>query len=282
MTLPAGHAPRAMRALRMDDVGAASKRYEVYSHWRLRRGPLVVDGNWLLLKYLPPFQQWGPYRELSASEWLSVLRTLERSQARLTVAVTAGWVNADGSVVPFPEKHPSAAAVIKEGVEQGLLEVANHGYTHCVLKDRAFRPRLFSSNRQYHREFWPWVPAEVQDAHLRISQDILSEWIRREIVTFVPPGSVFADVTLDLARKYGLRYMSCSAVSAVTSALTCVDPAAVVAFHDRDLVRGGVEWLDTTLTANAGYTLSFVKTLAEQSAADGDRVVATVEHAGER
>jgi peptidoglycan/xylan/chitin deacetylase (PgdA/CDA1 family) len=282
MMLPVARTPRLMRALRMDDVGASSKRYEVYSNWRVRRGPLLVDGNWLLLKYLPPFQCWGPYRELTASDWLAILRTLERSDAQLTVAVTAGWVNADGSIVPFPDKHPAAAAVIREGVEQGLLEVANHGYTHCVLKDRAFRPKLFSSNRRYHREFWPWVAEEVHEAHLRISQDILCRWIRRDIVTFVPPGNVFADFTLELARKYGLRHLSCSAVPAGASGLTYVDPATVVGFHDRDLVRGGIEWLQTALTANADYTLSFVKTLAAQSFEASHPVVTSVEHAGER
>jgi peptidoglycan/xylan/chitin deacetylase (PgdA/CDA1 family) len=282
MTVAAAGTPRLLRALRMDDVGASSKRYEVYSTWRVRRGPLLVDGNWLLLKYLPPFQHWGPYRELTARDWLAILQALERSDARLTVAVTAGWVNADGTIVPFPVKHPSAAAVIREGVEQGLLEVANHGYTHCVLKDRAFRPRLFSSNRQYHREFWPWVPEQVQDAHIRMSQDILSRWIRRDIVTFVPPGNVFADFTLELARKYGLRHVSCSAAPADAPGLTFVDPATVVGFHDRDLVRGSIDWLHTLLAANAGYTLSFVKTLAARSSEASHPVRTTAEHAGER
>ena len=46
-------------ALRMDDVGAASKRHEVYGVTRLRLGGLRVPfpGNLLFLKYLPPVKR---------------------------------------------------------------------------------------------------------------------------------------------------------------------------------------------------------------------------------
>ena len=45
--------------IRMDDVGAASKRHEVYGLTRLALGPFRVPfpGNWLWLKYLPPFKR---------------------------------------------------------------------------------------------------------------------------------------------------------------------------------------------------------------------------------
>ncbi|MBI4253675.1 MAG: polysaccharide deacetylase family protein, partial [Candidatus Rokubacteria bacterium] len=145
--------PGAGVALRLDDVGAASKRHEVYGLTRVRVGTLVVPfpGNFLFLKYLPPIKRWGPYRELSAPEWEGVLAALETAHARMTVAVTAGWVESDGGVTPFPRKFPAAAGVIREGVRRGLLEIANHGYTHCVLRDRLFRPRLFAGNREFHR-----------------------------------------------------------------------------------------------------------------------------------
>jgi len=50
--------------IRMDDVGAASKRHEVYGRTRLSVGPVRVPfpGNLLWLKYLPPIKSWGPYR----------------------------------------------------------------------------------------------------------------------------------------------------------------------------------------------------------------------------
>jgi hypothetical protein len=77
--------------IRMDDVGAASKRHEVYGLTRLNVGPvrLPFPGNLLWLKYLPPIKRWGPYRELTASEWHAILETLTAAGARMTVGVTA-------------------------------------------------------------------------------------------------------------------------------------------------------------------------------------------------
>ena len=75
----------------------------------------------------------------------------------MTVAVTAAWAERSDRVTPFPERCPSAAVAFKEGVRRGLIEIANHGLTHCVLDRNLFRLHWFSSNRTYHREFWPWV-----------------------------------------------------------------------------------------------------------------------------
>ena len=73
--------------LRMDDVGASSKKFEVYSKYRL--------GNFLFLKYFYPFKAMGPYEELSDSQWDSIFEVLDRHNAKLTVGLTAGWVDKD-------------------------------------------------------------------------------------------------------------------------------------------------------------------------------------------
>jgi hypothetical protein len=191
-------------ALRIDDIGASSKKNEVYSH------SLYGAGNWLFLKYLPPFKKWGPYREMFASEWESVLGLLKQYDAKLTVAITASWVESETQLIPFPERFPDEAAAIKRGVEAGLIEVANHGLTHCVLAGNAFKPKLFSGNRRYHREFWDWIPVEEQEAHLRKSQQILQGYFGTPILTFVPPGNVFSSDTFAAAKRQGLRYVSCN------------------------------------------------------------------------
>src|SRR5207247_10709573 len=92
--------------IRMDDVGAASKRHEVYGVTRLALGPFRIPfpGNCLCLKYEPPIKRWGPYRELSAAEWHGILELLAGAGARMTVAVTAAWVEDDGTLTPFPRK----------------------------------------------------------------------------------------------------------------------------------------------------------------------------------
>ncbi len=236
--------PAAPAALRMDDVGAASKRFEAYGLTRLPLGPLRLPfpGNFLFLKYVPPIKRWGPYPELTAGQWEEILAALEVAGARMTVGITAGWVEADGSVVPFPKKFRDAAAVIRRGVERGFLEVANHGYTHCVLQDGLFRPRLFSGNRPYHREFHDWLPEEIHRDHVSRAQSILQEFFGCPIVTFVPPGNVFSKVTLAVAAAVGLRYVSCLDPGRWGSVegITFVDDADVVSIHDRDIVRGGL------------------------------------------
>ena len=80
------------QALRLDDVGAASKQHEVYGVTRIKLGPLALPfpGNFLFLKYLPPIKRWAPYPELSVAQWEEILNALSAAGARLTVAVTAG------------------------------------------------------------------------------------------------------------------------------------------------------------------------------------------------
>jgi hypothetical protein len=138
---------------------------------------------------------------------------------------------------------------VRGGVERGLLEVANHGYTHCVLQDGRFRPRFFSGNRSEHREFYDWLPAAVHREHLKVSQDILQGFLGRAVLTLVPPGNVLSQKTLAAAGECGISIVSCLGAArwAPVPGLTLVDDARVLAFHDRDVVLGGAAWLERLL-----------------------------------
>jgi peptidoglycan/xylan/chitin deacetylase (PgdA/CDA1 family) len=252
--------------LRMDDVGAASKRYEVYGLTRIPVAGvrLPFPGNWLWFKYLPPFKRWGPYRELAAADWRHILELLASNGARLTVAVTAAWVERDGTLTPFPQKFPEAAKVLREGVEAGLLEVANHGLTHCLLADRAFRPRAFASNRQYHREFYDFVPAELQDTHIARSQEILCDAFRTDVVTFVPPGNLLQPITVEIARRHGLRFLSYRAPTTLGGVLPVIGDDRGVVFHDRDVMLGGMAWLRARLEGSRHREVLLVRELGER------------------
>jgi Polysaccharide deacetylase len=258
-------------ALRLDDVGAASKQHEVYGITRIRVGrmKLPFPGNFLFLKYLPPIKRWGPYPELTAAQWVQVLEALSGAGAQLTVAVTAGWVERDGRVVPFPVKFPDAARVLREGVDRGVLEIANHGYTHCVTDDGLFLPRLFSGNRPWHREFFDWLPEEVHREHLRAAQGILGEWLGAPVETLVPPGNVLSAKTVTAAAAAGIRFISCHGAppAGVAEGITFVDGARVLAFHDRDLVKGGLVYLRRLLAARAGARCVSVRALGRLQAA---------------
>jgi peptidoglycan/xylan/chitin deacetylase (PgdA/CDA1 family) len=244
----------------MDDVGAASKRNEQYSkRWR-------GMGNFLALKRLPYFRAWGPYRELTAEEWEEIFRILERSRAKLTVAVTAAWVEDDGSLVPYPEKYPAAAAGLREGMRAGLIEIANHGLTHCVLQERRFLPRPFAGNRKEHREFWEWLPAATHLEHVRRAQEILEGWFQIPVITLVPPGNVFSAATLEAGRRHGIRVVNCNLKPghATAEGLRVVGNERVMAFHDRELVLEGTAWLEKALAARpAGTRYRFVRELAD-------------------
>jgi peptidoglycan/xylan/chitin deacetylase (PgdA/CDA1 family) len=199
---------------------------------------IPFPGNWLWLKYLPPIKRWGPYRELSPDEWHGVLEALAAAGARMTVAITAAWVEADGTLTPFPKKFPEAARVIRDGVAAGLLEVANHGLTHCLLTDRAFRPRLFKGNRRYHREFYDFVPPEEQEANIVRAQAILSESFVCPIVTLVPPGNLLQPATAEIARRHGVRYLSYGAPTSRGGVLPVVGNECGLVFTTATLFSG--------------------------------------------
>ena len=250
-------------ALRLDDVGACSKRYEVYSDRSWGWKALRVSANWLFLKYLPPFKKWGPYREMTMQEWYAIYDLLEKYGAKLTVAVTAAWAESEERLIPFPLRFPEEAAALKEGLEQGLIEIANHGLTHCVLKSNAFKPQWFSSNRRYHREFWDWIPLEEQEEHIRRSQDILQTYFQTEVITFVPPGNVFTEATLEIAERYGLWYVSCNTPRRLLSQMVILGDEQVLPFHDREIVLYGVDWLHQMLEENGSKRFRFVRELGE-------------------
>lgn len=250
-------------ALRMDDVGASSKRYEVYSKARVKvKGFEVFNGNWLFFKYLPPWRAWGPYRELSASDWMAIFSLLESYEARLTVAVTAAWVGYKGDLTPYPNRFPEAAAALRAGVRRGLVEIANHGLTHCVLAEQAFRPRLMESNRKFHREFVDWIPAKFHQKQLAQSQEILQDYFEVKVETFVPPGNQFISDTLRYASQIGLKYVSCNAYIGEQSGMTLLGNRNTMAFHDREIVIHGLNWLQSKLDENTGADFVFVRDLA--------------------
>jgi hypothetical protein len=243
-------------ALRMDDVGSSSKRYEVYSkRWR-------GLGNVLFLKYLPYFRAWGPYRELCADDWRDIFRMLCDYDAKLTVAVTATWVEKSGECIPYQTKWPKAYLALKDGLKTGRVRIACHGLTHCVLVDNAFLPKLFSSNREFHREFWPWLPARMHYENLAKAKTILEEAFETNVDVLVPPGNVFSDDTLKSAAELGFRVLNCQ-----TARRDCIDGLRVVgnenvvAFHDREIVLFGKEWLRSTLERNYGNVHVFVDDL---------------------
>jgi len=242
-------------ALRMDDVGASSKYHEIYSkRW-------YGFGNILFLKRMQRFKAWGPYNELTGLEWRSILFLLRKYNAKLTVAVTAAWVESDASLVPYPQKWPEAFRELKLGVDEGLVSIASHGLTHCVLQDRAFLPNAFTSNRRAHREFWDWLPYETHRKHLIQSKDILENCFQCPINTLIPPGNVFSQSTIDAAREVGFSFINCATESRNVPGLRIIGNTNVAAFHDREVVLFGIQWFEKLLASHVDNDTVFIHEL---------------------
>lgn len=251
-------------ALRMDDPGACSKRYEVYSDTQWNLKGIRLSANWLFLKYLPPFRKWGVYRELTAADWERIFTLLQTYHARMTVAVTATWVESKDRLIPYPQKFPEAAAALREGVQAGLVQIANHGLTHCRTENNQFKPRWFESNRSMHREFYPDLGYEAQYSRLERAQGILQHWLKSDVLTLVPPGNLFQETTLEAAAALGFRYVWCATVPRQAHGLTVLGNEHSLAFHDRELVLEGLGWLQAHLEANQQKRFLFAEDLAQQ------------------
>ncbi|MBN1457809.1 MAG: polysaccharide deacetylase family protein [Sedimentisphaerales bacterium] len=238
-------------ALRIDDIGASSKQFEVYSK------KFKGLGNIFFFKYLPWFRAWGPYREMTASEWDKVFDILQEFKAKLTVAVTACWVEKDCTLTPFHEKFEDQAKALKKALKAGLIEIANHGLTHCVVGQHL--PGLILSNRKFHREFWPWLPEKLHFQHVEQSQKILQDYFDTSIKTFVPPGNVFADTTIEAAKKFGIEIINCQTQNNSKNGIRILSNEKIKAFHDRELVLEGVNWLRKLLSEQPNTKYCFVK-----------------------
>ena len=83
-----------------------------------------------------------------------------------------------------------------------------------------------------------------------------------EIVTFVPPGNVFSRSTELACAENGIRRINCNTQSKENSTLRIIGNERVIAFHDREVVLEGVNWLEKKIATLPEQTMfSFVKDL---------------------
>lgn len=230
---------------RIDDVGASTKQFEQYGTFRLR-----PFSNFGFLKRLPPFRMWGPYEELTGNEWREFLQIFREHHIVPLVAITACWVDEQARLIPFPEKFPDEAAVLKQAANRGEIQIANHGLTHCVVGKHL--PRPFSSNRVFHREFLPTLEQKVHTQHIQDSQRILETYFGRTIDTLVPPGNLWSIKTYRALEGTNLKKIFCARPMAdaqvqMQGVEYLDDNHGVVRFHDRELRLYGTPWLEETI-----------------------------------
>ncbi len=223
---------------RIDDIGASTKQFEQYGRWKI--------GNFWFLKRIWPFKKWGPYYELTAEEWEKILQVFKERGIVPIVAITATWVEKGGTLTPFPEKFPKQADYLKSCFLSGRIQIANHGLTHCVIGKHL--PRVFSSNRKFHREFWPEMNQEWHNEHIFKSQAILENYFGKNIAVFVPPGNVWSYKTYLALAKTNIEQVISSKYMADSSKRMqgiefIDDKSGFFCLHDKDLKEKGFLWL---------------------------------------
>lgn len=241
------------RFFRIDDFGASAKYYEQHGKniFRVKNFPVFYFplSNFWFFKRIWPFREWAKYEELSASELLSFIQIFQKAKIVPIFSVTATWVDWSGNLIPYDKKFPLSAEVLKKFYQSGDIQIANHGLTHCVVGQH--RPKFFSSNRRFYREFWPYLSTKLHEEHIFRSQDILETFLERPVTIFVPPGNVWSIKTYNSLLKTNInlvisnKYMMDSDIKMerIQFYLDNND----FNYHDRELKLYGTNWLENKL-----------------------------------
>ena len=258
--------------LRIDDIGASSKEFEYYG-----KNSVKILGkylplpelltNFLFFKKFPLWSGWAKYDELSSDNWISIIDFLDENKIILNVALTACWVNKEGNLIKFNEKFPSQTEIIRDGINKKLIYILNHGLTHCIPGKH--NPMRFKSNQKYHREFTNYLVFDEQLKHLENSQKIIFEMFGFYPRILVPPGNQYNLDTLKSMQKLDMHYIQCNRDKSYQPSdmhlkefgIKHIDNSKVVVFHDKDLVKKGLEYFQTIDNFSKTQYLSMRKLL---------------------
>ena len=223
-------------ALRIDDFGASSKEFEIYTKKFGR------FGNYIGLHHFKKYRAWAKYQELETHELKTFINLLSNANCKATLGITASWQLKDGTLVSYPDKFPDNVALIKEAIDADLIEIANHGLTHCVTENFSFLPKYFSSNRSYHREYWDWRNPSVIRTSVRLSQLILSDTFGINPIIGVPPGNVWCQSYVEACSEFGIKIINCSKKAddiLIPKNIIFINNDNVIALHDKEIKMEG-------------------------------------------
>lgn len=227
-----------MVTFHIDDIGASSKHFNQHASFSF--------ANFWFLKRIWLFKRWAKYEELTSEEWIRFLEIFDKYKIIPIISITACWVEKDSSLVPFPEKFPEEAQILKDAFLNNKIVIANHGLTHCVVGKHL--PKFWGSNREFHREFWSWLPQKIHQEHILKSQEILENFFGKRIEIFVPPGNVWSFKTHKALKKTNIKKVICSRYLLDSNEpmdyIEYIDDSkGFFNFHDRELKLYGEQWL---------------------------------------
>ena len=242
--------------LRIDDIGASSKKFEYYG-----KNSIKIFGkflplpelltNFLFFKKFPLWSGWAKYDELSSEDWISIIDFLGENNLTLNVALTACWVNEKGTFIKFIEKFPYQTEIIRDGINKKLIYILNHGLTHCIPGRHL--PMRFKSNQKYHREFTKYLGYDDQLKHLHDSQNIIFEIFGFYPKILVPPGNQYNLDTLKAMNKLNMQYIQCDRNKSHQPSdndlkefnIKHIDNSNVIVLHDKDIVTKGLNYFNS-------------------------------------
>ena len=223
---------------RIDDIGASTKIFERYSKLPL--------GNLGFLKSRFLLGNWGPYQELNMEELEYLISAITQKKKKLAVAITAGWISNDNKLTPFNKRFPDQAKLLKEANDHGLIEILNHGLSHCIIG--LHMPNHISSNRIYHREFVDWLPEFIHKKHILLSQEILENWLGYQVSILAPPGNDYSFKTVRACEDTNIKYIHSSRnFVPEDSSIIFSDSSKCICFHDREVKLYGKNFIHKLL-----------------------------------
>lgn len=247
-----------MVTFRIDDIGASTKHYNQHGRkWLKFRGKRVFYlpwANFWFFKRISPFRGWAKYEEITKNQWIEFLKVFKDNGIVPIIAVTACWVEKDGSMTSFPVKFPEQAELLKSAYLNGEIIIANHGLTHCIVGKHL--PKFWGSNRSYHREFRPEMPFKWHKDHIEQSQAILESFFEKPIEILVPPGNLWSVKTYEALLGTNIKkiicnsYM-CDSLDKMKGIEFIKDDKEFFNFHDRELVLYGIKWLQDRIKEHA-------------------------------
>ena len=127
-------------------------------------------------------------REDSLQE--QMLKIFEKNRIPLSIAVVP--YNSDGTIC-YDSSYSSELAVLNRLCDEGLLEVALHGFSHSL--------------RSVNGEFGG-VSYNEQEELLSKGQAALSSLFKKKIVSFIPPWNNYDSNTLEILDSLGFKVIS--------------------------------------------------------------------------
>ena len=88
-----------------------------------------------------------------------------------------------------------------------------------------------------------FMPREWHFDHIKTSQKILKDWIGYQVTTFIPPGNVYSNDTIDAAEAFGIMRINSSKIIPNQTKAN-INEDSVYPFHDREIELYGIAWLE--------------------------------------